>query len=281
MILSAAVLTFTHCSKSVDEIGGCQFEPMEKYTMVWNDEFDGTELDESKWSYQLGNGCNISQALCGWGNAELQNYTQEAKNIKVEDGILIITATEEDSLDMDGNPIYHSARIRTVGKGDWKYGRIDVRAKMPIGQGIWPAIWMLSSENVYGPWPTSGEIDIMEYLGNDPRRVLGTIHYGHDFWRYKTQEINKEDSLPSFHDEFHIFSVLWNERCIQFMVDDVPFGEPNTPSTTLPTTYPFDQKFYLLLNLAVGGNLPGAPDASTEFPQKFEVDYVRVYQTQP
>jgi beta-glucanase (GH16 family) len=166
----------------------------------------------------------------------------------------------------------------TKNKGDWKYGRIDVRAKMPIGQGLWAAIWMLSTEELYGGWPRSGEIDIMEYLGHEPQRTFGTIHYGHDFWRFNSQGLELEAGMGTFVDDFHVFTVLWNENCIQFQMDGINVGVANTRTTTLPTTFPFDQNFHLLLNLAVGGNLPGNPDGNTVFPQTMEVDYVRVYQ---
>lgn len=262
--------------KKTEDIGGCQFpESMEVYQMVWSDEFEGTTIDESKWSFDLGDGCDISPDLCGWGNNELEYYTDREENAFLSDGKLVIKAIKEIPFYL-GEYQYTSARMVTKGKGDWKYGRIDVRAKMPIGQGLWPAIWMLPTESVYGGWPKSGEIDIMEYVGHEPWKVFGTIHYGHDFWRFNSQELELEEG--TFADDFHVFTVLWNEQCIQFQMDGKNVGEPNTRSTTLPTTFPFDQEFHMLLNVAVGGNLPGNPDASTIFPQTMEVDYVRVYQ---
>ncbi|MCA1752445.1 MAG: glycoside hydrolase family 16 protein [Flavobacteriales bacterium] len=171
-------------------------------------------------------------------------------------------------------------RLLSHEKGDWKYGRMDIRAKMPIGQGLWPAIWMLPSDTVYGQWPRSGEIDIMEYLGHQPKEVLGTIHYGQDRWRYNSQYLELPADAPSFHDEFHTFTCFWTDDCILFQVDGMDIGVPNSRSTTLPTTWPFDQFFHMILNVAVGGNLPGDPDQTTQFPQTMEVDYVRVYQTQ-
>lgn len=271
-------LASTSCTEKVEEFDGCQFDvALDNYELVWQDEFNGSEIDTTKWSYDLGDGCQISENLCGWGNNELQYYTKRDENAFVEDGNLVIRAIKENP-EYLGEFDYTSARIVTKNKGDWKYGRIDVSARMPIGKGLWAAIWMLPTDTVYGGWPASGEIDIMEYLGDNSRRTLGTIHYGHDFWRFDTEYYDKAASEPSFHDEFHVFSVLWNEQCIQFMVDGELFGEPNTRSTVLPTTFPFDQKFHLLLNLAVGGNLPGDPDGSAVFPQTMEVDYVRVYQ---
>lgn len=276
VLFSFILVCFVSGCKEVDEVGGCKFnEGLEGYELVWSDEFTSDVIDESKWSYDLGDGCQISQDLCGWGNNELQYYTSRPENVFIEDGNLVIKAEKETPLFL-GEHQYTSTRMVTKNKGDWKYGRIDVRAKMPIGKGLWPAIWMLPTDNVYGGWPRSGEIDIMEYLGDKPSEVLGTIHYGHDFWRFNSQYYELESG--TFADEFHVFTVLWNEDCILFQVDGEDIGVPNTRSTVLPTTYPFDQKFHMILNIAVGGNLPGNPDASTRFPQRMEVDYVRVYQ---
>ncbi len=273
--LLASLLIFSGCKK-VEEVGGCRLsESLDGYEMVWNDEFEGTEIDASKWSYDLGDGCQISTDLCGWGNNELEYYTDRAENSFIQDGNLVIKAIREIPFYL-GQHQYTSARMVTKNKGDWKYGRVDVRAKLPFGQGLWPAIWMLPTDNVYGGWPKSGEIDIMENIGSEPNRVFGTIHYGHDFWRFNSQGIELEEG--TFADDFHVFTVLWNEECIQFQMDGIDIGEPNTRSTVLPTTFPFDQKFHLLLNIAVGGNLPGNPTAATSFPQTLEVDYVRVYQ---
>lgn len=277
LFLTFLLLSITSCEEQA-EVSGCRFpdDLGASYAMVWSDEFDGNSVDGNKWSYDLGNGCQISPDLCGWGNNELQYYTNRTENAQVSDGTLKITARRESPLYL-GEHQYTSSRMVTKNKGDWRYGRIDVRAKLPVGQGLWPAIWMLPTDNVYGDWPRSGEIDIMENIGSEPDRVFGTIHYGHDFWRFTSMGFEKE-SGPNFNEEFHVFSALWNEDCIQMMVDGVPFGEPFSRSTTLPTTWPFDQNFHLLLNVAVGGNLPGNPNGFTQFPQVLEVDYVRVFQ---
>lgn len=273
--LLTSISLFSGCKK-VEEVGGCQLtESLNNFDLVWSDEFEGTEIDPSKWSYDLGDGCQISQDLCGWGNNELEYYTDRPENSYLEDGNLVIKAIKEIPFYL-GQHQYTSARMVTKNKGDWKYGRIDVRAKLPIGQGLWPAIWMLSTDNVYGGWPKSGEIDIMENIGSEPSKTFGTIHYGHDFWRFNSQEVELEEG--TFADDFHIFTVLWDENCIQFQMDGIDVGEPNTRSTVLPTTYPFDQRFHLLLNVAVGGNLPGNPNGATSFPQTMKIDYVRVYQ---
>ncbi len=266
------------CESDVEEIGGCKFhQSMDAYELVWNDEFDGTEIDESKWSYDIGDGCQISNDLCGWGNNELQYYTAREENAYIEDGKLVIKAIKENPLYL-GEHQYTSSRMVTKNKGDWTYGRMDIRAKVPIGKGMWPAIWMLPTDTVYGGWPGCGEIDIMEYVGDVPDEVFGTIHYGHNAWYYNSQIIEKETG--TYHDEFHTYTAIWNEECIQFQVDGANIGVPNNPSTALRdnTTWPFDQRFHMLLNVAVGGNLPGAPDETTQFPQKLEVEYVRVYQ---
>lgn len=274
-IIACLLLAFG-CEKA-EELGGCQFPSADELTLVWSDEFDGPEIDLTKWSFEIGDGCDRPDSLCGWGNNELQYYTDRPENAFINDeGHLVIKSIKESS-QYEGHD-YTSARMITYNKGDWKYGRMDIRARMPVGKGLWPAIWMLPSDTVYGTWPRSGEIDIMEYLGDSSRVVLGTIHYGHDFWRYNSQRLRLPQSQPSFAEEFHVFTCIWNDRCIQFQVDGTDIGAPNTRSTALPTTWPFDEYFHMILNVAVGGNLPGNPDASTQFPQTMEVDYVRVYQ---
>lgn len=264
----------TSCSKP-EEVAGCRFPAVNELRLVWSDEFDGNALDTAKWSFDLGDGCQLGPNLCGWGNNELQYYTDREENIFVNDGVLTIRSKRETPSYL-GQHQYTSARIVTKYKGDWKYGKIDIRARMPIGQGLWPAIWMLPTENAYGEWPRSGEIDIMEYLGHRPSEVLGTIHYGNDGWGYNSQYLTLEEG--SFYNDFHEFTLWWNEDCILFQMDGKDIGLPNTRSTVLPSTWPFDEYFHMILNVAVGGNLPGNPNASTQFPQVMEVDYVRVYQ---
>jgi beta-glucanase (GH16 family) len=240
------------------------------WQLVWNDEFDGDRVDTGKWSFQVGDGC---PGLCGWGNNELQSYT--TSNATIEGGKLVITAKRESV----GGTDYTSARVRTADKGDWKYGRFEIRAKLPPGQGFWPAIWLLPTDGTYGGWAASGEIDIMEARGQAPRTVLGTLHYGDTF--PSNQSSGGAYSLPSgfFTDSFHTFVLEWSEGRMLWYVDDVPYQvqtEWNTVSAPFPA--PFDQRFHLLLNVAVGGNFVGAPDGTTTFPQAMEVEYVRVYQ---
>lgn len=271
----AFVALLESCSKP-EEVAGCRFPTEGDLRLVWGDEFAGSEVDTTKWSFDLGDGCQLGPNLCGWGNNELQYYTSREENVFVSNGLLTIRALRETPSYL-GQHLYTSARMVTKYKGDWKYGKIDIRARMPIGQGLWPAIWMLPTDNVYGEWPRSGEIDIMEYLGNRPDEVLGTIHYGHDGWGYSSQYYLLEEG--SFYNDFHVFTLWWSEDCILFQVDGNDIGMPNTRSTVLPSTWPFDEYFHMILNVAVGGNLPGNPNASTQFPQVMEVDYVRVYQT--
>jgi len=265
-------------------LGGCSNDPnvldpnpcdfsteLEGYSLVWADEFDGSAVDESSWTFELGDGCERN--LCGWGNNELQYYTDRSENVRVSNGNLILEAREEQI----ENYNYSSTRMVTKNKQDFQFGRIDVRAKLPKGQGIWPAIWMLSTENKFGIWPASGEIDIMELIGNRPKEVFSTVHYGLDSWRFTSlPKFTLEEG--DFSDEFHTFTLLWRDDCIRFLVDGIFLEGAITPSTTLPTTYPFNEKFHLILNIAVGGNLPGSPDATTVFPQRMEVDYIRVYE---
>lgn len=287
-LITSSFLLLSNGCKDVEEVAGCQFgSSLDNYNLVWSDEFDGTEIDQTKWSFQIGDGCDVlvdnncgqfqdSVFLCGWGNNELQYYTDRNENARVEDGNLVIEAVREIPFYLN-NYRYTSARLRTINKGDWTYGRVDVRAKMPIGRGLWPAVWMLPTENTYGTWPCSGEIDIMEYLGHQPQEILGTIHYGHRSWNYNSQYYSLEDG-GTFADDFHVFTLLWTENCIQFQVDGQNVGIPNTRSSVYPETFPFDQPFHMILNVAVGGNLPGNPDFTTTFPQRMEVDYVRVYE---
>jgi beta-glucanase (GH16 family) len=241
--------------------------------LVWADEFDGTEVDLSRWTFQQGDGSEVGLPG-GWGNNELQYYRPE--NATVSGGFLTITAKEE----FFGGRNYTSARMRTLAKGDWTFGRLEMRARMPVGQGPWPAFWMLpSDQSIYGGWAAGGEIDIVEYLGSDTDRIFGTIHYGGAF---PNNTLSGDDYiLPTgtFADDFHVFAIEWEYGVIRWYVDDILYVTRNSWYTTGgPFPAPFDVDFHLLLNMAVGGNLPGPPDATTMFPQELVVDYVRVYQ---
>ncbi len=239
--------------------------------LVWADEFNGDAVDLTKWEFQLGDGTQFG--IPRWGNQELQWYM--SRNATVADGVLTIQAREE----RIGRFNYTSSRLRSLGKGDWTYGRFEMRAKLPVGQGMWPAFWMLSSDpSIYGEWAASGEIDIMESTGDDPDRILATIHYG------RTAPENESSSsstrLPEGGaSEFHEYAIEWKAGQIDWYLDGELYATRTSwYSSGGPYPAPFDVDFHLLLNLAVGGNLPGDPDATTVFPQDFVIDYVRVYQ---
>lgn len=239
------------------------------YNLVWADEFDGTELNSANWTYEIGDGCPVN---CGWGNNELQYYRNE--NTAIVDGNLVITAKKQSF----GGKEYTSSRIITKGKRQYKFGRIDIRAALPKGKGLWPALWMLGSNIDAVGWPACGEIDIMELAGDLPNRVVGTVHYGANVaaHQYKSQPkyLNGTDN---FNDEFHVFSINWKSDLIEFMVDDEVY-HTITPASLNGAAYPFNKNFFFIFNVAVGGNFPGNPDNTTAFPQWMIVDYVRVFQ---
>jgi len=248
-------------------MGIAQDQP--KWELVWSDEFDGNSLDQSRWEAIVSGR--------GGGNKELQYYRKE--NARVADGMLTIEARKEKFAGPDGPHDYTSARLRTKGKGDWKYGRIEVRAKLPKGKGIWPAIWMMPTDNRYGNWPNSGEIDIMELLGHEPQRVHGTLHWGDRAKRHLQKGEAFDLSGGTFADEFHVFGLEWEEGKMSWSVDGKVYQTQkdwHTRDAAFPA--PFDQRFHLILNVAVGGTWPGNPDEKTQFPAAMVVDWVRVYQ---
>lgn len=232
-------------------------------TLVWSDEFDGTAINANNWTYDLG--------ASGWGNNEWQNYTDSPENSSVADGFLTITARQEGSG-------YTSARMKSEGLQEFQFGRIDVRAKLPQGQGIWPAIWMLGANIGSVGWPACGEIDIMELVGHQPATTHGTAHWGSS-WNVH-QYNGSSISLPAgqtFGDAFHLFSVVWEQDQITWLMDDQTFFSiDNTQMNGQP--YPFNAPFFFILNIAVGGNWPGYPDATTQFPQEMVIDCIRVFQ---
>jgi beta-glucanase (GH16 family) len=237
------------------------------YQQVWADEFNGTTLDLTKWTPIVGPGGVVA------GNNELQYYTDRPANTQVSGGTLKIIALQENY----GGNAYTSARMQTKLQGDWLYGRMEARMKLPVGIGMWPAFWLMPTESAYGNWPKSGEIDIMELIGKEPSNVYGTIH-SHDA-NNNVRSFSTKYSLASgtFADDFHIFSMEWSPNKIQFFVDGNLYAT-KTPTDLAPSPWRFDKKFYILLNLAMGGAWAGSPDATTTFPQVMEVDYVRVYQ---
>ncbi|MFO8029026.1 MAG: family 16 glycosylhydrolase [Cyclonatronaceae bacterium] len=241
------------------------------WQLVWSDEFDTQTLDTTKWEYMIGTGSQYG--LVGWGNNELQYYTDREENIFIEDDKLHIRALNESYRTRN----YTSARIRSIDNADFRYGKFEIRARLPEGQGLWPAIWMLPTDNIYGGWPQSGEIDIMELVGHEPDVVHGTVHYGAPWPDNKEKGGHYTLSEGNFSDDFHVFTIEWIPERITWYVDD-NFYYFVTPAHLSPEHWPFDQKFHFLLNVAVGGTWPGSPDATTEFPQEMIVDWIRVYQ---
>ena len=241
------------------------------YNLMWADEFDAAALNTANWTYETGDGC---PGNCGWGNNELQHYRED--NASIVNGHLVLTAKKQKY----GTSDYTSSRLITKGKKQFKFGRIDIRAALPKGQGIWPALWMLGSNIDAVSWPACGEIDIMELTGNLPNRVLGTAHYGANVSQHQYSSMSKYLSgTDNFQDEFHVFSINWEVDKIEFLVDDEVFHTV-TPATLNGAPYPFNKNFFFVFNVAVGGTLPGNPDNSTPFPQSMIVDYIRVFQKQ-
>ena len=233
--------------------------------LAWADEFNGTSLDEKYWNYETGNNN-------GWGNNELQNYKKE--NTSVKDGYLIVQAKQESA----GNQSYTSSRLTTQNKFNFKYGRVDIRAALPKGQGIWPALWMLGKNITTVSWPKCGEIDIMEMIGGDAsgrdNTTHGTAHWDNNGSRAQYGGSTKLSS-GIFNGEFHVFSIVWDERKIVWYLDDKQFHVIDTTPSGLSE---FQEEYFLLVNLAVGGDWPGKPDGNTVFPQYLVVDYIRVFQ---
>lgn len=260
--LAALLLFLSACNPSKKDTN----IPAPGYELAWSDEFDYTGLpDNSKWSYEEGGH--------GWGNQELQYYTSgRSENARVENGHLIIEARKENWQGMN----YTSARLVTKGKAEWRYGRIEIKAKLPSGRGTWPAIWMLGATTPL-QWPDDGEIDIMEHVGFDQGRVHGSIHckkYNHSIGTQKTADL----LVPDCSTAFHVYSTEWDADSVRIKVDDqVYFRFPNERSGY--DAWPFDNKMFLLLNVAVGGGWGGQQGIDdTIFPKRMEIDYVRVYQ---
>ena len=242
------------------------------YVLVWSDEFEQPGLpDTSAWGYDVGDGC---PTLCGWGNDELQSYTaRRPENARVEDGHLIIEARREPV----GSRDYTSARLVTRGNGDWTYGRFEIRARLPSGTGTWPAIWMLPTDTAYGGWPASGEIDIMEHVGFAPDSIHGSVHtaaYNHVQGTQRTDRIAVRDCEQAF----HVYAVEWTPERIDFFVDGTRYHSFANEGSGY-RAWPFDRPFHLILNVAVGGGWGGAKGVDDRiWPQRLEVDYVRVFQ---
>ena len=251
----AMVFSFTGYMQPVKEAKAAS-------TLVWSDEFDGNSLNRSNWTYDIGNN--------GWGNNEWQYYTDRNENVSVSNGVLAITARKENY----GGSGYTSARIKSIGLREFKYGRIEARIKLPKGQGLWPAFWMLGANFNTAGWPYCGEIDIMEQVSLE-NRVHGTVHW--DSNGYASY------GGPSFEfdtTQYHVYAIDWNDQYIRWYVDGTQFHEIYIGNNA-GGTEEFQKPFFLILNLAVGGNWPGYPNDSTPFPSTMYVDYVRVYQDVP
>ncbi|MFN8375385.1 MAG: glycoside hydrolase family 16 protein [Anaerolineae bacterium] len=235
----------------------------EGYSLVWHDEFEGDTIDEDNWTYDLGAG--------GWGNGEAEYYTDRPENARVEDGMLVIEARQE----RYEESYYTSARLKTQGLQEFQYGRVEARLRVPAGRGLWPAFWMLGSNFQQVGWPDCGEIDIMEYIGREPDLILGTMHgpgysgaLGLSTWNRQEYDIA---------DDFHTFAIEWDEDQITWFYDDVAYST-YTRSDVGEREWVFDQPFFIILNLALGGQLSGPIGLDTVFPAQYLVDYVRVFQ---
>ena len=270
-ILLLTVTLVTSCGGQATQTSDTTTTPP-TYRLVWSDEFsgaDGSAPEASKWSIQTGGN--------GWGNHELEYYTARSENVQVQGGNLVITAIKENYTGPDGvSRNYTSARLETKGLFSEQYGRFEASIKIPKGQGMWPAFWMLGSDIDTNPWPACGEIDIMENIGKEPAIVHGSLHGP----GYAPGNVTASYTLPSgaLGDGFHLHAVEWDPQQIRFYVDSTQYAT-FTPSN-LPSGSPweFNKPFFILLNVAVGGDWPGPPDQTTQFPQQMLVDYVRVYQ---
>jgi beta-glucanase (GH16 family) len=226
------------------------------WKMIWADEFTEGAVNPSKWT--------LSNEPANT-NSELQYYSNRTANAFIDSGSLVLRAIKESF----GGRNYTSAKMISRMKGDWLYGRFEVRAKLNAGKGIWPAIWMMPTDNAYGGWPSSGEMDIMELLGHQPAKVYGTVHW--NAGGHQQQGSSKTLAAGSFADGYHVFAYEWEAGAQRWFIDDVQYF-------ATAKSQPFDKRFYLILNVAVGGSWPGNPDASTPFPNDMSVDYVRVFQ---
>ena len=248
--------------------------PTSGYTLAWSDEFssaNGSPPDATKWTYDLGGG--------GWGNQELESYTSRTRNVQIQNGNLVITALQENYTGTDGIARnYTSARLKTQNLFTQAYGRFEARIKIPKGQGIWPAFWMLGNDISQNGWPKCGEIDIMENIGREPGIVHGSLHGPSSVAH--TSDSTSTVSLPpgkSYSDDFHIYAVEWEPGTVRFYVDSDNYATFSKAQWPGGGQWVFDHPFFMIMNVAVGGVWPGSPDASTQFPQQMLVDYVRVY----
>jgi beta-glucanase (GH16 family) len=262
--------------QTLNQISGT-LPPQTDWNIVWSDEFNGTNIDYSHWSFETGTGSG------GWGNNELEYYTSRPQNAYVTNGLLHIAAIHENF----NGATFTSARMKSQSLFTKKYGRIEFRAKLPTGKGYWPALWMMPQDSAYGGWAASGEIDIMENKGSDPTTVLGTIHYG-GAYPNQTQSFGPAYTFPNGGSvtNFHTYLLDWSSNSISWSVDGQVYetqtswwssSNPTNTSIRNPFPAPFNQTFYLIMNLAVGGNFDGNPTNTAIFPGEMQVDHVRVY----
>jgi beta-glucanase (GH16 family) len=264
LVYSVILFTVSSCDTSTEP-------EIPNYQLVWQDEFDGTQgqsPDAAKWVFDIGTGEG------GWGNQELQYYTDRSENISLDgNGNLVITARSES---FGGQP-FTSARIKTQGLFEQTYGRFEARIKLPHGPGLWPAFWLLGSDIETVGWPQCGEIDIMEYRGQQTNLIHGTVHGpGYSGGNSVTKSFGFEQDR--FDVDFHLFAVEWGADYIRFYVDDYLYQEIEPGEVSGP--WVFNNSFFIILNVAVGGNYVGFPTSETPFPQTMEIDYVRVYKAQ-
>lgn len=237
-------------------------EKKEQENIVFFEDFNTENLNETHWNYELGNGC---PNLCGWGNNERQYYTKE--NVSIKDGNLVITATKDSTK-------YYSGRITTKDKVEFTYGTVEVKAKLPLGHGLWPAIWMLGSDIEEVGWPACGEIDIMEYVGKTPHEIHTTLHTPSSFG----QSINTNvETLENIEEGFHVYKTNWSKDVIQFYIDN-QLVYTFSPEEKNEKNYPFNKPFFVILNMAIGGSFGGPDVDDSIFPQEFIIDYIKIYQ---
>jgi beta-glucanase (GH16 family) len=235
------------------------------YTLAWSDEFSGNSINTQNWNFEAGGG--------GWGNNELEYYTSRSQNAFVSSGNLVIEARQEPY----GGSNYTSARMNSSGKQQFTFGRIDIRAKLPVSSGMWPALWMLGANFSTAGWPGCGETDIMELIGKNPSQVVGSMHWKQGDGTEGTFNNSYNLSSQDFSKQFHVFSLIWTQDTVQFLVDDHMYVNGSSQNVA-SGTYPFNSPFFFIFNVAVGGDWPGSPDGTTIFPQRMFVDYVRVFQ---
>ncbi|MBW8000888.1 MAG: family 16 glycosylhydrolase [Planctomycetes bacterium] len=267
----SAVIVITMLISTVCFAGG-------GYKLVWEDQFDGDKINHENWGHMIGDGA-LYGIPDGWGNHELQYYTERKENSYIEDGKLVLAAKKEDYQGMN----YTSARVVSHHRKDLKYGKIEARIKLPSGKGQWCAFWMMPTDSAYGKWPLSGEIDILEATNASPDRVMSSIFYGapwpgmEHISRFSEEGWEKKGDLSQ---EYHVYTLEWQPYEMRWYFDGRLYSAQNKWFTTAaPYPAPFDKEFYLLFNIAVGGSGPGDPDETTVWPMKMYVDWVKVYQS--